>query len=70
MGHPHSEALHLVERYRRPTQDTLEIRLLFDDPTTYTKPWTGKKILQRMPPAYRVMEHIACEDYLELGKHR
>ena len=70
VGHPHSEALRLVERYRRLTHDALEIQFLFDDPKTYTKPWTGKKILQRMPPAYRVMEHIACEDYLELGKHR
>ena len=70
VGHPHSDALHLVERYRRLTHDTLEIQFLFDDPKTYTKPWTGKKILQLMPPGYRVMEHIACEDYLELGKHR
>jgi len=70
LGHPHSEALHLVERLRRPNHDTLEITVQFDDPEIYTKPWTGKKIFQLMPKDYKVMEHVTCEEFLELGKHR
>ena len=42
-GRPHSDALHVVERYRRIGHDTLEIELTFDDPKAYTKPWTGKQ---------------------------
>ena len=70
LGHPHSEDLHLVERFRRLNHDTLEIQLQFDDPKIYTKPWTGKKVLQLMPQGYKIMEHVKCEEFLELGKHQ
>ena len=70
LGHPHTDALHVVERFRRPQQDTLEIDFLFDDPKAYTKPWTGKKVYQLMPPGYEVLEDEDCEDLLELGKKR
>lgn len=39
---PHSDALHVVERIRRTGQDTLEVVVEFDDPRTFTKPWTAK----------------------------
>ena len=70
LGLPHSEALRVVERFRRVGQDTLEYELTADDPKAYTKPWTGKKIFRLMPPDYNIMEHVICEEYLELGKHR
>jgi hypothetical protein len=41
-GHPHSDALHLVERLRRVEHNTLEVDLTFDDPKAYTRSWTGK----------------------------
>jgi hypothetical protein len=39
-GHPHSEDLHLTERYTRPDHDTLSMTWTFDDPKAYTKIWT------------------------------
>jgi hypothetical protein len=39
-GHPHSEALHVVERLRRADANTLELALTVDDPKAYTRPWT------------------------------
>jgi len=39
-GHPHSADLRLTERFRRPDVGHLEIQMTFDDPKTYTKPWT------------------------------
>jgi hypothetical protein len=39
-GRPHSDALHLVERFRRADHDTLELALTIDDPKAYTKSWT------------------------------
>ena len=41
-GHPHSEAMHVVERYRRVDHDTLELTMTIDDPKAYTKPWLSK----------------------------
>jgi len=65
MGHPHSDALHIVERIRRVAQDTLQIDFWFDDPKAYTKPWTGKRVfaLQTGRDA-EMFEYIACEDHM------
>jgi hypothetical protein len=41
-GHPHSEALHVIERFRRPDFGHLEVQVTIDDPKAYTKPWTVK----------------------------
>ena len=46
VGRPHSDQLHLVERFRRVDPDHLELDLTFDDPKAYTKPWTGKKVFK------------------------
>jgi hypothetical protein len=35
------ENLHMIERYRRLDPKTLEYRVTFEDPTTWTKPWTA-----------------------------
>ena len=67
LGHPHSDALHLVERFRRLNHDTLEIEVTIDDPKTYTKPWTGKKIYQLQPANYEFKEDTTCEEYRKPG---
>ena len=69
LGHPHSEALHLVEGWRRLDHETLEYEVTFDDPTTYTKPWGGKELFQLQRPPYdQVLEDVVCEHLLEMGK--
>jgi hypothetical protein len=42
MGHPHSEALRIVERFRRRDFGHLDVEMTFDDPKMYTKPFTVK----------------------------
>lgn len=42
VGHPHSEALHLVERFRRPDHVRLVDEITIEDPKAYTKPWTAR----------------------------
>jgi hypothetical protein len=39
-GHPHTEQLHTVERYRRPNAGTLEYEVTITDPGAYTRPFT------------------------------
>jgi hypothetical protein len=39
-GHPHTDMLHVVEKYSRPTKNTLAYEATFDDPGAYTKPFT------------------------------
>ena len=43
MGHPHTEQLHLIERYKRVDANTLELDVTIDDPGAYTKPWNGHR---------------------------
>ena len=38
-GHPHTEMMHVIERFRRPDLGHLEIEFTIDDPGTYAKPW-------------------------------
>ncbi|PYS34768.1 MAG: hypothetical protein DMG14_28685 [Acidobacteria bacterium] len=39
-GHPHTNQLHVVERFTRPNKGTLHYEATIDDPGAYTKPWT------------------------------
>lgn len=40
-GHPHTEKLHFIERYKRVDKTTLELTMTIDDPGAYTKAWQG-----------------------------
>jgi len=39
-GHPHTEQLHVIERYRRPDFDRLDYEITIEDAGAYTKPFT------------------------------
>ena len=40
-GIPHTEQLHLIEKFTRLDSDTLKYEAIIDDPGAYTKPWSG-----------------------------
>jgi len=40
-GHPHTDALHTIERFRRRDFGHMEIQVTIDDPKAYTTPWTA-----------------------------
>ena len=40
-GLPHTEALHLTEKFSRPDFNTLRYEVLVDDPGAYTRPWSS-----------------------------
>jgi hypothetical protein len=60
VGHPHSDALHVVERIRRIDRDTLQDDLTIDDPKAYKKTWTGSQIFKRRPN-WHLLEYV-CAD--------
>lgn len=59
-GHPHSDALHVVERIQRVNHNTLTIDTTIDDPKAYTKPWGGHAILELKPDW--TLGELVCED--------
>ena len=59
-GEPHTEQLHLIERFTRPDFNTLQYEVTVDDPGAYTKPWTGGFIL-RWSAGTELFEYV-CQD--------
>jgi hypothetical protein len=43
LGHPHTEQMHLTERYKRVNPTTLELDMVIDDPGAYTKPFPSHR---------------------------
>ena len=48
-GHPHTESLHLTERFRRRDAGHLEIETTVNDPETYSQPFTYTMTATVMP---------------------
>ena len=64
MGHPHSDKLHLIERFRRADDKTMLLNITIDDPIAYTKTWEATQRTFRLRPNARAGEAI-CEDMFE-----
>ena len=61
MGHPHSDKLHLIERFRRVDEKTVLMDMTIDDPVAYTKTWEITQRTFRRRANDRAGEGI-CED--------
>ena len=55
----HSDALHIVERYRRVDANTLEVEARVEDPKVLTGPWIVPKQTSRLAPFDQIME-VGC----------
>jgi len=62
-GLPHTEALHLTERFTRSDLNTLRYQVTVDDSRTYTRPWTGGWTI-RWVPDEDIQEYF-CEENAE-----
>ena len=60
-AHPHSDAMHVVERWSRPDADHLAHEVTIEDPKFYTKPWTFSRVFTAMPPGQELYEY-ACDE--------
>ena len=55
----HSNALHIVERYRRTDANTIEVEATVEDPKVLTGPWVVPKQTLRLAPFDQIME-VGC----------
>lgn len=64
-GHPHTQQMHVVERYRRPDFDHLDYEITIDDPGAYTRPFVleGHSTYQH---GDELMEYICNENNKDL----
>ena len=61
-GHPQTERLHVIERYRRPDLGHLELEITIDDPGAYTRPWKMRRSLM-LAPDEEIREYICNENH-------
>lgn len=59
-GHPHTESLRLTERYHRRDAGHMDLDVTFDDPKSYTRPWTVSLQVDLIPDG-ELIEYI-CEN--------
>jgi len=60
-GHPHTDMLHVVERFSRPNKNTLAYEARMDDPGAYTKPFTLRWTINWNPTG-ELTEYICQEN--------
>ena len=61
-GRPHSDALHLIERYHRGSFGTLDVAITIDDPKAYTRPWTVNESPSRLILDQDLLEYVCTEN--------
>ena len=59
-GLPHTDSLHLIERFSRPDMDTLKYEVTVDDPRTYTRRWNATWTVQWVPG--EDLQEYFCEE--------
>jgi hypothetical protein len=60
-GDPHSDDIHLIERYKRADQDTLSLQLIVEDPKAYTATWVGDTKLYKLLKGKKAyMDELPC----------
>jgi hypothetical protein len=64
-GRPHSDQLHLVERFRRRDIGHIDVEININDPKTYAKPWTVNIGLELVPDT-ELIEGV-CENERDVG---
>jgi hypothetical protein len=60
VGHPHSDQLHLIQRFSRPDLGHIAYEVIVDDPKTFTKPWKNTRTFT-LRPDWEMMEY-SCEE--------
>jgi hypothetical protein len=60
IGHPHSDAMHVVETFQRTDAGHITYTMTVDDPKAYTKPWKNVRTFT-LRPDWELMEY-SCEE--------
>jgi len=63
-GHPHSDALHITERYHRVDFGHMDVSVTIDDSKTYVKPWNMPVMRFTLLPDTDLFEFV-CEKNID-----
>lgn len=60
VGHPHSDQMHLVERFTRTDALHMDYEVTVEDKKAFTKPWKNNRVFT-LRPDWEIMEY-SCEE--------
>jgi hypothetical protein len=61
LGHPHSDELHMIQRFVLRDATHMDYEVTIDDQKTYTRPWRNSRVYTRMKPGEELIEY-SCEE--------
>jgi hypothetical protein len=64
-ANPHSDKLHVVERWTRPDADHIHVETLIEDPKFYTKPFTYQRTWLAGAPGQTLGEYACSENNID-----
>jgi|SRR5579862_7495766 len=64
-ANPHSDALHVVERWTRPDADHIHVETLIEDPKFYTKPFNYQRTWLAGKPGQVLAEYSCSENNVD-----
>ena len=68
-GYHHTEALHTVERFRRPDMNTVQYEVTIEDPNVFVGPWTENRTYTLRPEVEKIDEFV-CENNRDYSDSR
>jgi hypothetical protein len=66
-ANPHSDALHVVERWTRPDGDHIHVDSVIEDPKFYTRPFTYSRTWVLGKPDDEIPEFSCSENNIDIG---
>ena len=68
LGYPHSDQLHVVERFVRTENNRLKLDITIEDPKALVKPWVAATMYFGLAPPSWELGEISCSgDYLDFN---
>ncbi len=67
-GRPHSDALHVTERFRRRDFGHIDLAITIDDPKAFVRPWTVRTVLTFL--ADTELLEAFCDNHEKTLEHR
>jgi hypothetical protein len=69
LGHPHTDRMRVIERFRRPDAGHLEIVMTIDDPGAYTRPITYT-VKATLVPDDDLLEYFCTENEKDMAHYQ
>ena len=61
-GRPHTDKMHVIERFHRGDLGHLEVEITIDDPGAYKKPFIVKKATELADASYEIGQYVCTEN--------